>query len=235
MSFGTAYATKKRGQKCMAKGGRVEDHSKMSGKSGMVRTDTEANQNSKGVNRHGHKGSSGGISEAGAYHRDYGSQPEKQSTSFGKEKASYPKEIHKQTLSELRSMPKPNLPMAEGGEIEDDMHGEQTEAEMLDMVGRIMKKHYASGGDVGGDEPEGNDAIALPKFSEGGKVANDVGVSEADELPAEYDDLVLRDDFEDDAPAGNEHGDEHQYKRDMDVVAKIMSSRKKKDKMPRPA
>ena len=87
-----------------------EDRSKMSGKSGMVRLSTESNQNQKGVNQHGHKGSSGGISEAGAYLRDYGSNPNNQKSKYGKEKAAFPKEIHKEILKEQKSMPKPKLP-----------------------------------------------------------------------------------------------------------------------------
>ena len=93
--------------KMMAKGG--ESVNQMSGKTGMVRTDTEANQNQKGVNQHGYKGSSGGISQAGAYLRD-----SKHGLKGGAETA---KEIHKDTLSELQSMPKPKL-MAEGGSVD---------------------------------------------------------------------------------------------------------------------
>lgn len=84
-----------------------------------------------------------------------------------------------------------------------------------DMIARIMHKRK--------------------EYSQGGMVANDVGVAEADESPAEYDDLVLRDELEDDSGAGNEHGDTKQDERDSDVVSKIMASRKKKDRMPRPA
>lgn len=84
-----------------------EDKSKMSGHSGLVRLDTTANQNQKGVGQHGHHGSSGGTSEAGAYHRD--SMHTKPGTTQHLKNTSAVKEIHKQTLGDLRSQPKPNL------------------------------------------------------------------------------------------------------------------------------
>lgn len=100
--------------------------------------------------------------------------------------------------------------MAEGGEVDEssDMHD-------ADMIARIMHKRKM--------------------YSEGGEAANDVGVSEADKDPAEFDDLVLDDNLEDDSGAGNEHGDPEQAERDHDVIAKVLMSRKKKDRMPRPA
>lgn len=99
---------------------------------------------------------------------------------------------------------------ADGGEVKGSY---QTADRALDMVGKIMDRHYSSGG----------------------MVANDVGVAEADKLPAEYDDLVLRDDLEDTSGPGNEIGDETLDQEDADVVSKIMNYRKKKDRMPRPA
>lgn len=91
----------------------------------------------------------------------------------------------------------------------------QTEDRALDMIGKIMESRKG--------------------YSEGGMVANDVGVAEADKLPAEYDDLVLRDDLEDTSGPGNEIGDEALDEEDADVVSQIMRSRKKKDRNPRPA
>lgn len=95
---------------------------------------------------------------------------------------------------------------AEGGEIGNaDMH------EDADMIARIMHKRK--------------------EYSEGGVVANDVGVSEADEAPAEFDDLVLDDHLEADEPGTNEHGDSRVHD---DAIDRIMLKRKK-DRMPRPA
>lgn len=120
---------------------------------------------------------------------------------------------------------------AEGGEIEemgeyDPMEhpmpkdNDMANMEDADMIARIMHKRKM--------------------YSMGGQVANDVGVAEADKLPAEYDDLVLRDDDMEDADytganSGDEKGNAAMDERDSDVVSKIMSSRKKKDRMPRPA
>lgn len=96
--------------------------------------------------------------------------------------------------------------------------------------GPKMEDCYADGGMVDEHEQDA-DMIARimhkrKEYSMGGMVANDVGEGqEADKLPNQFDDLVLRDDLEDDSDAGNEIGDEAQDKRD--VVSKIMKSRKK--------
>lgn len=121
----------------------------------------------------------------------------------------------------------------EGGEIEKEEMGEydpmehpepeeneSANMEDADMIARIMHKRKM--------------------YSKGGQVANDVGVAEADKLPAEYDDLVLRDaDMEDadytGANSGDEKGNEAMDERDGDLISKIMRSRKKKDRNPRPA
>lgn len=114
--------------------------------------------------------------------------------------------------------------MAKGGEIEKEEMGEydpmehpmpeDNEAanmEDADMIARIMHKRKM--------------------YSKGGMVANDVGVAEADKLPAEFDDMVLDDHLEDESGAGNEHGDDDVSD---DPIDRIMMKRKK-DRMPRPA
>lgn len=112
---------------------------------------------------------------------------------------------------------------AMGGEVkEEPMHEEMKEHGMEpmedgDMISRIMAKR---------------------KYSKGGMVANDVGVAEADKLPAEYDDLVLRDDLEfsyTGANSGDELGSAAEDMRRKDIISRIMKSRKLKDKMPSPA
>ncbi len=82
----------------------------------------------------------------------------------------------------------------------------------------------AEGGEVGNADMQDADMIARivhkrREYSEGGMVANDVGVAEADKLPAEYDELVLDDTLEDDSGPGNEKGD---------MVENIMKKRKPK-------
>ena len=111
--------------------------------------------------------------------------------------------------------------MAMGGEMGeyDPMENPQPKdneaanMEDADMIARIMHKRKM--------------------YSEGGMVANDVGVAEADKLPAEYDDLVLRDELED-AYTGANSGDEDGSTVKDDPIDRIMMKRKK-DKMPRPA
>ena len=105
--------------------------------------------------------------------------------------------------------------MAEGGQITDN---EQDEAHMEDMVGRIMKKRQQH-------------------FSEGGRVANRTNIDTADHDPAQFDDLVLRDDLESSytgANSGDELGNEQEDHDREDIVARIMRSRAKKNKLPNP-
>lgn len=99
--------------------------------------------------------------------------------------------------------------MAEGGMAEDGMmNGDDDGREGL--VDRIMKR-----------------------FSKGGEVANET-MPMADAEPAEFDDLVKDDDEEsdyvDDGP-----GDMQEDEDRDDIVGRVMKSRKKKDRMPRPA
>jgi len=98
------------------------------------------------------------------------------------------------------------------------------------------KKRMSSGGMAESAEPDFDSKaldmvgrICQNRYSKGGQVANDVGVAEADKLPAEYDELVLTGGLpDDDSGAGNEIGNEAVAEEDEDVVSKILSSRKKK-------
>lgn len=108
--------------------------------------------------------------------------------------------------------------MADGGEVMDKeqdsgyvSHPDQDD----DMVMRIMRKRYAAGGNVG-------------------EIANDTPPI-ADSMPADYDDLVLDDNLDGKDDSSNEHGDEAEDHDRKDIVAKVMKSRAKKDKNPRPA
>lgn len=94
----------------------------------------------------------------------------------------------------------------------------------------------------GDDQPEGIvDRIMRQRarmYSEGGKVANETEVDSADHMPAQYDDLVLDDDLEQhDTGANSGDGlDDAQENHDRnDIVARIMKSRAKRDRMPNPA
>lgn len=96
-----------------------------------------------------------------------------------------------------------------------DMH-KSTEDADDDLVMRIMKKRY----------------------SKGGQVSNECN-EYADEQPNEFDDLVLDDGLEstygDDDNAGDALGNEQEDADRKDIVARIMASRRKKDKLPSPA
>lgn len=137
------------------------------------------------------------------------------------------KGMHKDILSSMKSMKKPHL-YAEGGEVDEKAEYDPVEnpqpvhnmAAMIeddDMIARIMKKRY----------------------SQGGEVANDVGEGEeADMEPNQFDDLVKDDDLEADYTgenSGDEIGDEQEDDDRKDIVSRIMKSRAKKDRMPRPA
>lgn len=106
-----------------------------------------------------------------------------------------------------------------------------------------MKKKKASGGTVKGGDPEINYAkggevnpmqeVMCPHctktFSHGGQVANDLGQGAgADELPNEFDDLVLDDDQEMKGYTGKNSGDEIGGPSKDDLVSKAMLKRKAK-------
>jgi hypothetical protein len=148
-------------------------------------------------------------------------------------------EEHHKVLGELKSMKKADLKgMAHGGiagaEMEDDkdlgqmpvdMESETSQAEQ-DLVDRIMMKKSK---ELSGD---------ARLYSKGGQVANESDLL-ADELPAEFDDLVLRDDLEstygDDDNSGDMLGNAQEAEDRKDIVARIMASRRKKDRNPSPA
>lgn len=131
------------------------------------------------------------------------------------------------SLAAAYAMKRRAMKMANGGEMKSGYEPMPAEHEMDnhaadmedDMVMRVMKSHKNM-------------------YSKGGMVANDVGVAEADKLPAEYDDLVLRDELEssyDGENSGDHLGDEAEDHDRADMVSRIMKSRAKRDRMPRPA
>ncbi len=112
--------------------------------------------------------------------------------------------------------------MAEGGEVTDPdkIDGPATEDmakdEEADMIGRIMKQRYAKGGMVKKEEEpladfESNDFDAMDQMDPGTD-ADYTGANSGDEI-------------------GNEQEDDDR----RDIVSRIMKSRAKKDRMPRPA
>lgn len=168
------------------------------------------------------------------------------------------KAAHAKILGEILSMKKPNLKgLAKGGFIHEEKasgyhsmpedHEKMNEAAMMetnkklgqhmvdmqastsqeeqDMIDRIMMKRS-------------KDLSSLDRYSEGGKVANETDIDCADSMPAQFDDLVLRDDLKssyDGINAGDYLDNEQENEDRKDIIARIMASRKKKDKLPNPA
>lgn len=102
---------------------------------------------------------------------------------------------------------------AEGGFI----GSHQSKEHEMDMVGRIMKQRQQM-------------------YSKGGQVANDVHQFRSDfETDNNFDDLVERDDLNFNytgANSGDEVDNARENKDRHDIVSRIMSSRRKKDKFP---
>lgn len=159
----------------------------------------------------------------------------------GKKHVEAAKGLHKQHLEELKEMPNPKLPKAHGGEVSEGdpawacsecgshsltFMGHQDSSHEMDMISSALhKRRMAHGGrtcapgDVGGS----------PRYSHGGQVANDLGEgAAADELPNEFDDLVLRDDEEMEGYTEKNSGDDIGGPSKSDVVSKAMLKRKKK-------
>lgn len=109
-------------------------------------------------------------------------------------------------------------------------------ASKMAQGGQVAGSAAQEGEDGDTDEDELIDRIMARRMSEGGKVANSTTVM-ADELPAEYDDLVLRDDLEGGytgANSGDEIGNEQEDKDRSDLVSRIMKSRALKDRLHSP-
>lgn len=107
----------------------------------------------------------------------------------------------------------------EAPEMHNYAHNVENQDDHEDMVGHIMKKRQMH-------------------FSKGGRVANDVGTGEeADAMPNQFDDLVKDDGLEEHYTgknSGDEVGDAAEDEDRRDIVAMIMKSRKKKDRLPNP-
>lgn len=164
------------------------------------------------------KYSQGAHARSGKKHTDignkYGNSIHKE---MGRESTREAKEIAAHKAYEI-SQQNPKLKgLADGGYVDDED----------DMVSRIMHKR---------NEPFSD----LDRYSQGGKISNDVGTGqEADKLPNQYDDLVLRDDLEssygDDDNSGDALGNSQEDEDRKDIVSRIMASRRKKDRLPNPA
>lgn len=128
---------------------------------------------------------------------------------------------------------------AMGGEMKSgylpmpEEHEEMNEAAMHEDE-MDMNQHPVHAEDSG---EEGIVDRIMKRFSKGGQVANATPPM-ADKMPSEYDDLVLDDDLEfhdTGTNSGDELGNAQEDEDRKDIVSRIMSSRKKKDRNPRPA
>ncbi len=167
----------------------------------------------------------------------------------------YAKTKHAEKLSELQSMPKPNLPMAEGGSVEEDdrmlnQHGEYEEGPQSGGQGFHGESYMGNPGNSADNyqsESHEDDMVGRimkmrqHMYSEGGRIANaDHGEDQsklAGFLPNEFDDLVLRDNLESSytvANSGDEIGNAQEDADQNDIVSRIMKSRAKKDRLPNP-
>lgn len=173
-----------------------------------------------------------GQSAAGMHARR--AQDPKQSEDIRKFDVSQAKDKHREKLKELQKMPK--IPhMAEGGEMIDDN-------DEMDMISRIMQKRRQPEAEMEGPLEESDLTSRImhkrsQMYSEGGRIANEQHHF-ADESPNDFDDLALRDDLEfhdTGANSGDELGDSREEHDRSDIVARVMASRRKKDRMPRPA
>jgi len=120
----------------------------------------------------------------------------------------------------------------QGAKSSKDKHREILD-ELMGMRGG--RENMACGGKVGEDDMISK--IMAKHYSEGGRLANKTEIT-ADFDPNEFDDLALRDGLEEHetgANSGDELGDEQEDEDRRDMVSKIMRSRAKRDKLPRPA
>ncbi len=190
-----------------------------------------------------------GTSEAG-HHAKY--RTTDMDRSYSNQKA---KEAHHKVLSELQSMPKPNLPMYEGGAVSEDdrmlnQHGEYEEGPQGGGQGFHGESYAGNPGNSADNyQSESHEEDMVGRimkmrqrmYSEGGRIANaDHGEDQANLAgfaPNEFDDLVLRDNLHSSYTgenSGDNLGNAQEDADQQDIVSRIMRSRAKKDRLPNP-
>ncbi len=232
MSMAIKYHMKKKAN--MANGGACDAHGTQM--CGMCHGGAMAEGGDvKGVHKqHNPRAPQNGISDAGASvlaSREPGMRED-----FRPLHVERAKKEHKKVLGEMHSMRGQDRKyLADGGDVHKYAQG--------DMVEDIMKKRgelsgFWAGNPAGGGKPKVKEMDDDHYYSKGGQVANDTGMGmEADKLPNQFDDLVLRDDLEQHytgANSGDEIGDKQEDEDRRDVIAQIMKSRRKKDRLPNP-
>ncbi len=137
------------------------------------------------------------------------------------------KNLHKEAISNLKNDKGDRTNLAEGGEVTDPQPSKAD-----DMASSMRKAfNFAGGGDV--------DCMAC----RGGTCMEHGGLVDrimkkrgsVEEAPNDFDELDVEPAPEADYPGSNEHGDAELDENDHDLISRIMRSRAKKDRMPRPA
>lgn len=195
-----------------------------------------------------------GFSEAGVHARKIKNPS---NMWLSEEHRNIAKDAHEQVINEMKVMKnKDRKYLADGGVVDDDSFGHEAEPgdvspspspepsrrqalihSLKNAFGDADSAEAAEGHAHGGDIID--HVMRKRMMSRGGQVANDVGTgAEADMEPNQFDDLVLRDGLEEHytgANSGDEIGNAQEDADRRDIVAMIMKSRKKKDRLPVPA
>lgn len=198
-----AYAVKRKAAQKMAEGGDVKGVNKISHSQGTY-------------------GAANAYKEAKDPQGSYKHLSEEDRGRVMERNKQFMMKTHQKALDEQRSMPKPNLPMAEGGDVE-----------CPECAGAGCSSCYQSTD----DEMDMVDRVMARRMSKGGMVANEDKITAGFE-PNEFDDMALRDDLEfsyTGENSGDELGDKQEDHDREDIVSRVMRSRKKKDRNPRPA
>ncbi len=175
-----------------------------------------------------------GQSEAGEAVRYAKKDPE-----YAQDNKDYAKSKHREVLGEMHKMKGHDRKyLADGGDVFDTPPETNPNPVDKSMKKAFKTPGYAEGGEMD-DDMVSHIMHKRKMMSEGGMAANDVGEGEyADEEPNQFDDLE-KDDHLEEHYTGKNSGDEdgdHEHDEEMhDMISQIMKSRKKKDKMPRPA
>ncbi len=221
---------------------------------GNIKSGKDRHENEKGVHQESHSYGNTSSSHAGSAVRS-GAYDKGMGKTHGNRLKSGIHEEHKKVLAESRAMPKPNLPMYEGGAVEEDdrmlnQHGEIEEGPQGGGEGFHEESYMGNPGNAHDEyqsEAHMEDMVGRimkqrqQQFSEGGRVANEDHGPNNSRLagfsPNEFDDLSLRDDLEfsyTGANSGDELGNEQEDHDRHDIVSRIMKSRNKKDRLPNP-
>ncbi len=194
--------------------------------------------NETGVHKSGsggmHSSAAGDLARVGKSLKDKGERARvygEKEAGEGATEAS--KKLHREKLAELKSDKQDRTNLADGGEVKPIVDPDKSK-EMADAMKKAFR--FARGGEVGCAMCEGGRCM-----EHGGMVDRIMAKRQpdlADFKPNEFDELEL-----DPAPSpphsgddyGDDLGNEALHENDRDLISRIMRSRAKKDRLPRPA